>query len=39
MKIVEVKHRTFSQRVLLGAVEVNDNLGIQIKGKSKDKGK
>ena len=36
---VEVKHRTLSKEVLLGAIETNAKLGIQIKGKSKDKGK
>jgi len=36
---VEVKHRTLSKEVLLGAVETNADLGIQIKGKGKDKGK
>ena len=36
---VEVKHRTLSKEVLLGAIETNAKLRIQIKGKSKDKGK
>ena len=36
---VEVKHRTLSKEVLLGAIETNAKLGIQIKGKSKDKGR
>ena len=41
---VEVKHRTLSKEVLLGAIETNAKLGIQmnqIKGKGKDnlKGK
>ena len=36
---IEVKHKTLSKEVLLGAFETNAKLGIQIKGKSKDKGK
>ena len=36
---VEVKHRTLSKEVLLGAIETDANLGIQIKGKGKDKGR
>ena len=36
---VEVKHRTLSKEVLLGAVETTANLGIQIKGKGKERGK
>ena len=36
---IEVKHRTLSKEVLLGAIETSAKLGIQIKGKSKDKGK
>ena len=39
---IELKHRTLSKEVLLGAIETNAKLGIQIKGKSresKDKGK
>ena len=36
---IEVKHKTLSKEVLLGAIETNAKLGIQIKGKSKDKGK
>ena len=34
-----MKHRTLSKEVLLGAIETNSKLEIQIKGKSKDKGK
>jgi heat shock protein 1/8 len=36
---IEVKHRTLSKEVLLGAIETDAKLGIQIKGKSKEKGK
>ena len=36
---VEVKYRTLSKEVLLGAVETNAHLGIQIKGKGKERGK
>ena len=36
---IEVKHRTLSKDVLLGVIDTNAKLGIQIKGKSKDKGK
>ena len=35
---IEVKHRTLSKEILLGAIETNAKLGIEIKGKSKDKG-
>ena len=34
---VEVKHWRLSKDVLLGAVETNAELGIQIKAKGKDK--
>ena len=34
---IEVKHRTLSKEVLLGAIETNTKLGTQIKGKSKDR--
>ena len=36
---IEVRHRTLSKEILLGVVEANAKLGIQIKGKGKDKGK
>ena len=36
---IEVKHRMLSKEVLLGAIETDAKLGIQIKGESKDKGK
>ena len=36
---MEVKRRTLSKEVLLGAIETDAKLGIQIKGESKDKGK
>ena len=36
---IEVKHRTLSKEILLGAIETNAKLGIEIKGKSKDKGR
>jgi len=36
---MEVKHRTLSKEILLGSIETDSKLGIQIKGKSKDKGK
>ncbi|KAF8154933.1 Hsp70 protein-domain-containing protein [Crassisporium funariophilum] len=36
---IEVKHRTLSKEVLLGALEAQAKLDIQTKGKGKDKGK
>jgi heat shock 70kDa protein 1/2/6/8 len=36
---IEVRHRTLSKEILLGAIEATAKLGIQIKGKGKDKGR